>query len=57
MVVSPAGLETKNYCPGEGQQQFTLPDPTQDITVCVSVGPLIFSFYMRSVLYERKVGD
>jgi hypothetical protein len=23
MVVSPVGLETKNYCAGEGQQQFS----------------------------------
>jgi hypothetical protein len=26
MVVSPAGLETKDDCAGEDQQQFTRPD-------------------------------
>jgi hypothetical protein len=27
MVMNTAGLETKNDCAGEGQQQLTLPDP------------------------------
>jgi hypothetical protein len=27
-VMMPAGLKTKNYCTGEGQQKFTRPDPT-----------------------------
>jgi hypothetical protein len=27
MVMSPAGLETKNDCAGEGQQEFTRLDP------------------------------
>jgi hypothetical protein len=33
MVMSPAGLGTKNDCAGEGQQQFTLPYPARHESV------------------------
>jgi hypothetical protein len=32
MIMNPVGLGTKNYCSGEGQQQFTQTNPTQTNT-------------------------
>jgi hypothetical protein len=35
MVMSPTGLATKNYCAGEGQQQFTRQKGEGCVWVCV----------------------
>jgi hypothetical protein len=56
MVMSPAGVGTKIDCAGEGQHQFTLPDPYDPEGKRVNVGGrLLLSWISEKLDYKNWI--